>query len=174
MCYGGLALERPCAPGLHWSEAGQWCTTKDQAECQIEFPLCPEVDNPEQLIFIPSLADCERYYLCHQGVARPMYCAPNFHFNPSIGQCDFPELAMCEVEGTPEPETEPGEIEVDCPAAGVFWVAHPNTCEYYFMCVDGDAILRHCAPGLFFDSVTNRCDVKENAVCSINPQPQPL
>lgn len=174
LCYGGLAIERSCAPDLHWSATDEWCTTKAQAECTLEAPLCPEVDNPDSLVFIPSLADCERYYLCQNGVAKPLYCAPNFHFNPIFGFCDFPENVNCEVEVTPEPETEPGEVEIECPEAGIFWIPHPNTCEYYFMCVNGTPILHHCSPGLFWDSANNRCDVKENAVCSINPQPQPL
>lgn len=174
MCFGGLALERSCAPDLHWSAKGEYCTTKAQAECDIENSLCPEVDDPNNIIFIPSQADCERYYLCHNGEKKPLQCAPDFHFNPNGNFCDFPENANCEVEPTPEPETEPGEIEIDCPDTGVFWVPHPKSCNYYFMCWDGQSVLRNCAPGLYFDSLNNRCDSPANALCTIIPSPQPL
>lgn len=174
MCFGGLALERTCAPNLHWSAGGEYCTTHAQAECELENPLCPEVDDPNDLIFIPSLADCEKYYLCHQGEPKQFRCAPNFHFNPVENFCDYPELANCEVEPTPDPETEPGEIEIECPETGIFWFPHPYSCEYYFICLNGESVLHHCAPGLYWDAANNRCDFPENALCELTPIPQPL
>lgn len=59
MCFIGTQIEMACAPGLHWSIFEGFCTTQDLAECDIERSLCPEINNPEELVFIPSSRDCE-------------------------------------------------------------------------------------------------------------------
>lgn len=58
LCFGENQIERDCAPGFHWSIYDGVCTTQDLAECQIERSLCPEVDDPNELFFIPSSRDC--------------------------------------------------------------------------------------------------------------------
>lgn len=61
MCFGGIAIERSCAPDFHYSEAEEFCTWPSYAECTLETSLCPEVDDPEELVWIPSQADCGKY-----------------------------------------------------------------------------------------------------------------
>lgn len=60
MCFGSVAIERLCAPSFHYSEREELCTWPDYAECTLESPLCPEIDDPQDLVWIPSQADCER------------------------------------------------------------------------------------------------------------------
>lgn len=61
MCFGGVAIERSCAPNFHYSEREEFCTWPDYAECTLEAPLCPETNDPDNLVWIPSQADCERF-----------------------------------------------------------------------------------------------------------------
>lgn len=65
-----------------------------------------------------------------------------------------------------EPETpEPHEIACD---NGIYFEAHPNSCEHYFICSSGQSVLLDCAPGFHFDNKNNWCDVPENVQCEFN------
>lgn len=171
----GLQLEQQCATGHHWSVEDNFCTTPDYAECDIEASLCPETENVLDIIWIPSSRDCNRYYMCFNRTTIPMFCAPGFHWDPVLGWCDEPHLAGCEVNVTPSPEPEPEpDVEVKCLHEGFHHIPHPTSCEYFFICSNFEAILQKCAPGLHWDTLTNRCDNPNVAICGIDPQPQPL
>lgn len=88
--------------------------------------------------------------------------------------CEHPDNVTCDVTQTPAPEPEP-EVEIECPSDdGFYFVPHPKTCEYYFVCINGISELLRCAPGLYWDALNNRCDFPEIAFCEITPSPQPL
>lgn len=48
---------------------------------------------------------------------------------------------------------------------------HPQSCEHYFMCVNGESTLRFCAPGLHFDTRFDRCDDPQHVQCVIGQEP---
>jgi hypothetical protein len=47
-------------------------------------------------------------------------------------------------------------------------IPHPGRCEFYFVCNEGTAHFRTCAPGLIFDAFNGWCDVEENSICAID------
>lgn len=167
MCFDGWQIEQECAPQLHWSVLDGFCTTQDLAECSIESSLCPEVDDPDQLVFIPSSRDCNRYYICHNHQTIGLNCAPGKHFDPINNWCDIPENANCEVAVGPDPETPPPIDTIQCPDDGFYYRPHPTTCEYYFLCANGESTMMQCAPGLKFDTKTDRCTLADDATCII-------
>lgn len=44
---------------------------------------------------------------------------------------------------------------------------HPNICQKFIICVDGDRRLNRCADNLLFDPENLRCDFAENVVCEL-------
>lgn len=60
-------------------------------------PSCPQSDDPSQVIFMANNESCTDYYLCYHGHAMQMQCTNQLHFNPTTGQCDYPENVHCAV-----------------------------------------------------------------------------
>ncbi|XP_044254926.1 peritrophin-1-like [Tribolium madens] len=56
-------------------------------------PQCPPVDG-ERPVFIPS-PDCNKYYMCGNGIPYLITCPGNLHFNPTLNVCDWPDRAGC-------------------------------------------------------------------------------
>lgn len=166
MCFSGVQIEMECAPNLHWSIYEGFCTSQDLAECTIEKSLCPEIDDPSELVFIPSSRNCNRYYLCYNQQTIGMNCAPGKWFDPINNWCDLEENVNCEVTTTQEPELPPPIDTVEC-TEGLYFRPHPTTCEYFFLCANGESVLMQCAPGLKFDSVTAKCTQPDDATCVI-------
>jgi hypothetical protein len=165
MCFAGFPILMSCADGLYFDrELGQ-CNFPEYAECDLE--VCPPENDPENIIFLPSDNYCDKYYICYAGEPLPFRCPEGLHFNPLYNTCDFIENANCTIEGPEEPEgpPEPHEIDCDC-AESIYFVAHPNSCEHYFICSFGRSILLDCAPGFWFDPVNFWCDHPEAIECA--------
>lgn len=58
---------------------------------------CPSLDNPWTIQFLPSLIDCERYYICYHGRPIPMRCLDGFYWSQATQLCDYPTSAQCAV-----------------------------------------------------------------------------
>lgn len=58
---------------------------------------CPSIENPHAIQFIPSLIDCERYYICYYGQPHPMSCLEGYYWNQARRMCDYPANANCAV-----------------------------------------------------------------------------
>lgn len=63
ICIAGVPNERSCSPGLFWSSALGRCARRAQSDC-IDPGLCPEVDDPNNIIFHPDPEDCQVYFIC--------------------------------------------------------------------------------------------------------------
>ena len=63
ICVAGVPNERSCSPGLFFSSAFARCVRRAQSDC-IEPGLCPEFDDPFDVIFIPDPEDCQIYFIC--------------------------------------------------------------------------------------------------------------
>lgn len=68
--------------------------SKNEEEADI---YCPPEDDPENLIFHPSKIQCDWYYLCVGGKPYKLECAPGYHWNQAIYQCDLPQNVKCEI-----------------------------------------------------------------------------
>lgn len=45
--------------------------------------------------FLPDPADCSRFYVCDAGFAWSQQCAPPLFFDPSIRNCNWPNMVDC-------------------------------------------------------------------------------
>ncbi|XP_053673055.1 peritrophin-1-like [Anopheles nili] len=106
ICSHGHAIVSKCPPGLHWNDAHKQCDYPSQAQCLPESETqnapepsanCPEVYDPDHMVYVPHEQDCSRYYICDPfGVELEQQCPSGLHWNPLVNYCDFPELAQCE------------------------------------------------------------------------------
>ncbi|KAL7015903.1 hypothetical protein ACKWTF_016726 [Chironomus riparius] len=58
-------------------------------------PLCPEVDDPNVLIFLPNPQDCRSYFLCFNGMKLPRSCANGFYWDVDNLWCNVREEVNC-------------------------------------------------------------------------------
>ena len=62
LCFGGIEIVRNCAPGLHYSTKLQSCTRPEIAGCKEHQKDCPKLNDPNNLVFIPDVKDCSKYF----------------------------------------------------------------------------------------------------------------
>ncbi|KAG5669038.1 hypothetical protein PVAND_016940 [Polypedilum vanderplanki] len=115
-CSHGRRVLMECPENLHWSVEYDRCEYPSIAGCDINFlpPLptwtppistttegfenqCPEIDDPDDLVFLPSNESCEIYYLCFNGDKIQRKCNEGLHWNVELNWCDFPENSGCEL-----------------------------------------------------------------------------
>ncbi|KFB51563.1 Peritrophin-1 [Anopheles sinensis] len=105
ICSHGNAVESICPPGLHWNDQVKRCDYPGQSNCQQQeiFPnaptpdnQCPEVYDPDHMVYIPHESDCGKYYICDPyGVPLLQACPVGLHWNPLVNYCDFPDHVPC-------------------------------------------------------------------------------
>lgn len=60
-----------------------------------------------------------------------------------------------------------------CPHSGTTRLAHSWSCSKFVQCVNGVAVDRDCAQGLFFNAEEQRCMNRSDAQCEIENNPCP-
>lgn len=58
-------------------------------------PECPEVDDPNILVFSPSLINCSSYFLCFNGEKFPRNCAEGFYWDVDNNWCNVRNEVNC-------------------------------------------------------------------------------
>uniref|UniRef100_A0A182Q3F0 Chitin-binding type-2 domain-containing protein n=1 Tax=Anopheles farauti TaxID=69004 RepID=A0A182Q3F0_9DIPT len=51
------------------------------------------------------------------------------------------------------------------------FIAHPTSCESYYICAYGKLILHSCGHGVYWNTATNQCDFPEHTDCTNLPNP---
>lgn len=54
----------------------------------------------------------------------------------------------------------------ECPPTGIFAFADPGSCTRFIRCIHGNPVLQNCAPGLYFNTKENMCDIAANVDCA--------
>jgi hypothetical protein len=64
-----------------------------------------------------------------------------------------------------EPSEEEPDIE-ECPEDGIKFISHPENCEEYILCIDGDEVATlSCPDDLHFSRELRSCTDPEEAEC---------
>ncbi|CAO1437515.1 unnamed protein product [Diamesa serratosioi] len=107
--------------------------------------------------FVNDFSGCRNYFSCVNSVAFPLECPLGLYFQSTTSKCDLIENVECS----------------RCPATGTTATRNSNSCTAYTLCINGVAIDRECAAGLWFDIPTSRCDLIANVECEgINNCPE--
>lgn len=157
LCVGGNKFERNCAPGFHFSRKTRTCEVAEEAGCKdFDSKLqCPDNDDLDELVFLPSPETCSKYYLCFGGEPLQMSCADGLHWSPEHQACLNKKIAGCEID----------EDFEECPESGVKSISHPSDCAKYVLCVGGTRFKRTCGAGLHFSRELRNCVQPDLAQC---------
>lgn len=146
--------------------------------------------------FVPHPEDCRLFYLCMEsGDAVLASCPSTMLFNAENKICDAPNNVRC-VNGTnsvdagnngSDPSTRPGDSDVNemvtdaasycaallAPQAGtnqIVYIGSSSSCNNYYICYYGQALLQSCSAELHWNAVTAKCDLPERAQCTLFEQ----
>jgi hypothetical protein len=155
LCVNGNEMERTCPNGLHFSPHLGVCADAASAGC--DGWECP-ADSTE-VSFIPNSEDCEAYFICFGGNKMPMTCSNNQHWSITENACMSANDANCPFEVSRQFN------DGNCPATGIVSVPDPESCENFFLCVNGMALPRQCSPGLHFSRTAGTCVHPDVAEC---------
>lgn len=160
-CQNQVAIEGQCEGIFYFDVSMQMCRYPSYVNCQID-----QVDvtcGVTDLELHPHPENCDQYVVCVEGFPRVVNCAPGLHWAESQQRCDVPANAQC--ANAPAPD-----LNYHCDLTRNYVTLHPNDCQKFIICINGDRRLNRCADGLLFDPVEMRCDFKENVSC-IEPGP---
>ncbi|KNC34624.1 hypothetical protein FF38_09666 [Lucilia cuprina] len=174
-CYYGQATLRKCEGNQQFNVKTGKCDWAKNVDC-VENHCSIHPLNSE-LVYVPSAASCEKYYLCMSGKAKALTCAAGLYFSTKCNCCDKSENVQCLIddnESTLEKNKEKrfshnysktlhkptliGETNtIICPSKGLFVYQYIEDPEKYITCVEGKATLYSCAAGYQFDDKQKRC-----------------
>lgn len=87
-----------------------------------------------------------------------MQCRPGQHWNAERSYCDNPRDAGCEIGNHPQ------ELP-DCPIAFTGNLPHPDDCNLYIHCSNGNRFIQRCSHLFNFDIATAQCTIRTQATC---------
>lgn len=117
----------------------------------LESVLCPEVSH--EIVFKADPDSCLNYYLCFNGVAMPMKCADNLHFNSEKQKCDFKENVRCRL-GIPTCEIYMNEF-----------FPHESSCNLFYYCRYGHLSLQQCPYFYYWNEEKHECQMNYRLRC---------
>uniref|UniRef100_A0A1B0EZL9 Chitin-binding type-2 domain-containing protein n=1 Tax=Phlebotomus papatasi TaxID=29031 RepID=A0A1B0EZL9_PHLPP len=154
----GRAVERSCRPGFHFDATALECRPPAAANCTLETDPCPPYDDPENIIFHPDENFCNRFHICYRGEKMQHNCGEGLYWDRVNEFCTFPEEADC-------------PTSIVCPnIPGISYEPHPNRCESYFICINGNLVdVSTCSYPMIFDIHERNCNTPDIAQCIRDP-----
>ncbi|XP_046463447.1 protein obstructor-E-like [Daphnia pulex] len=120
---------------------------------------------------IADKEQCDKYYICDNGVAIPQLCEDGTVFYFSIGNCVLLNGADCDGR----PLLQESIKTKHCPKkTGLFPHEDPAQCNKYYQCLDGRPTLIKCPDMLLFDRLRGVCDyadLADTSNCLLEPSP---
>ncbi|KAH8034504.1 hypothetical protein HPB51_025166 [Rhipicephalus microplus] len=109
--------------------------------------------------YFPDPEQCDMYYECRRGVAKPKLCADGMAFhegNPLYARCDF----LGSVDCSRRPYLQNAKSTRKCPRANGFFPHedYPRVCQEFYSCTNGVAAKLSCQKGLAFSIKHSGCE----------------
>ncbi|XP_055705483.1 probable chitinase 10 [Phlebotomus papatasi] len=179
VCDHGKTSVKRCDGRLRYDPRLRVCNWPDQVQCGESPSLPPNNNTPircygyDSVYFIADTMNCEKYYICANGIPYQHHCAPGVHWDYIHNQCDYPGKAFCyekgdnNVEEPEEPEiTEPEEDEPlpDCTGEQKFF-PYPEDCSKYYICIGGSPFIMSCPSNYYWNAPRFQCDLPDSAKC---------
>ncbi|XP_055700495.1 peritrophin-44-like [Phlebotomus papatasi] len=117
---------------------------------------CPSQDNPFTILFLQSFVDCGTYYICYHGRPHRFQCVSGMYWNPFWNQCDYPQNTHCQINPNPFPV---------CPRNGLSIFPHPDECDSYIYCLNGEPSIQKCPFYHHWDIGSQSCMLRDRARC---------
>ncbi|KYN12264.1 Peritrophin-1, partial [Trachymyrmex cornetzi] len=162
---------------LHFNPKLQVCDWPWSAGCQTskittKIPnkpreKCPPKESTEEArIAHPCL--CNRYYDCIDGEKILQTCPIGKHFDYVREICDWVSVVKC-IRPIPTFNILTSDIDdynTTCAPEGRAF-QHDTDCSAYYLCSNGEKILRQCMEGLHFNMIIQICDYPQKS-CDLN------
>jgi len=171
-CRNGEPEEKLCADGLVFNDKVDLFTFPCQypidVDCssrgKLQTPQATE-DCPHQFGYfrLGDDTDCGHFMNCADGRGYTFDCPDGLAFNQETYRCDWPDqVPDCNAEKflgfscPPEPKVAGlGQAEIR-------FYRSPNSCQKYFVCLEGRPRMYNCGEGNAFNDLINGCDGAEN------------
>lgn len=98
LCYYGIPVLRECYDGLQYNAQTDRCDFPEYVDC-VEND-CPQEKSLSNILYLPSKAQCSKYFICSNGMPWPQECANGLVFNPKCNCCDYASKVECTVSIT--------------------------------------------------------------------------
>ncbi|XP_029669076.1 uncharacterized protein LOC115238965 [Formica exsecta] len=108
---------------------------------------------------------CNVYYECVNGDKIHQTCPNGMHFDYVREVCDLPEIVNC-VRPITAIDILMGSCQSKCYPDGKAF-QHEIDCSSYYLCSDGERILKHCIAGLHFNVILQMCDYPIKPDCDL-------
>nr|XP_018906591.1 PREDICTED: probable chitinase 3 [Bemisia tabaci] len=119
---------------------------------------CPEPNG-----YFADGYQCDKYYVCTDGVITEKLCPDGMVFNdynPSVEKCDLPFNIDC----SQRPERQTPKPSQHCPRQnGYFAHEDGHICDKFYYCVDGKYNAITCPAGLVYNENTGICTWPDEA-----------
>uniref|UniRef100_A0A182J6X9 Chitin-binding type-2 domain-containing protein n=1 Tax=Anopheles atroparvus TaxID=41427 RepID=A0A182J6X9_ANOAO len=93
MCSEGYSSVGQCAEGYLFDGRQGVCHPSARVDCTAS--RCPEQDNPNQIVYLPSMDRCDEYFICQSGMAVQKFCAPGLRWDVINERCDLTQNVSC-------------------------------------------------------------------------------
>jgi len=115
----------------------------------------------------PHYESCAMYLTCWGGEIYEMTCLEGDLFDAIRLICDEAQFVTCleDVEQTDPTPQDPDDGF--CPSNGIVFRESQN-CNEYYLCVNGEALLRVCHQDLHWNIEAEICDYPQNAGCDVS------
>ncbi|KAL0125464.1 hypothetical protein PUN28_004521 [Cardiocondyla obscurior] len=139
---------------------------------------CPAPPDPSPPKLISHESDCDKYYECRNGQKALRVCSTGLFFSKRWRGCVDQRYSDCPLPTTPPTTPTPTSPTTPtpnvCPAppdpCPPVLLSHESNCTLFYECQNGRAILRFCAPNLFFSLKWRGCVDQAISDC---PPPTP-
>jgi len=171
-CRNGEPEEKLCADGLVFNDKVDLFTFPCQYPIDVDCASRAKLQTPQSTEECPhqfgyfrlgDSTNCGQFMNCADGRGYTFDCPDGLAFNQETYRCDWPDqVADCDAEKflgfscPPEPKVAglgQGEIR---------FYRSPNSCQKYFVCLEGRPRMYNCGEGNAFNDLINGCDGAEN------------
>ncbi|KAK0180174.1 hypothetical protein PV327_005843 [Microctonus hyperodae] len=157
------------------SEINLPTTTEEIETSTIELLSTPTCTNNTTDVYFPHESHSGLYYECRYGDLIRRECKDDLVFDVSQQTCVLPLetnllLKLTNAELIVEPTTSTKNnvhlCDVNNSNGNCQRYSHESDCRKYYICINGNAVLRMCPSRLNFNSKLKECDLPSNADCS--------
>lgn len=100
-----------------------------------------------------------------------MSCSSGLHWSILDNMCMDADDANCPFEDDENEEISKDYEDNGCPSTGISSIPNSESCEEYFLCVNGNKLARNCPNGLHFSRSTLTCTDPDTAQCFLDGCP---
>ncbi|XP_055857081.1 probable chitinase 10 [Episyrphus balteatus] len=165
LCFAGASVLQQCSRNLQYNPETNRCDFPKYVDCVEN--MCNNNNDPYNIDFVESKADCGRFYICYNSVPMLETCASGLYFNPKLNSCDYKENVNCTISAKsrnvlPYAKMPPTKANIPCPKQGVHFYPNPSDPAAYFFCSNGKGLVLTCSPGLVYNKKLQTCTESKN------------